>query len=282
MTTPIDTFEDILAAMERKPELRDAMRRHVLSEELLQLPAVVAELARTVHEILHAISIINQRQERMESDITDLKAGQAKLEAGQAKLEAGQTKLEAGQTKLEAGQTKLEAGQAKMEGDITDLKAGYARLEAGQTRMQGQLNGLTGTAYERKVAKRSRRAVRRHLDIRRAELLHSISNPDNRHLAHLLDQAADDGRISDEQADELDEADLILLGRTADDEPIYVVAEVSLTCDDHDVDRAASRARILREASGGSATAAVIGTAISDTNRLRADDVGVAVIIMAG
>ena len=275
MTTPIDTFEDILAAMERKPELRDAMRRHVLSEELLQLPAVVAELARTVHEILHAISIINQRQERMESDITDLKAGQAKLEAGQAKLEAGQTKLE-------AGQTKLEAGQAKMESDITDLKAGYARLEAGQTRMQGQLNGLTGTAYERKVAKRSRRAVRRHLDIRRAELLHSISNPDNRHLAHLLDQAADDGRISDEQADELDEADLILLGRTADDEPIYVVAEVSLTCDDHDVDRAASRARILREASGGSATAAVIGTAISDTNRLRADDVGVAVIIMAG
>ena len=275
MTTPIDTFEDILAAMERKPELRDAMRRHVLSEELLQLPAVVAELARTVHEILHAISIINQRQERMESDITDLKAGQAKLEAGQAKLEAGQTKLE-------AGQTKLEAGQAKMESDITDLKAGYARLEAGQTRMQGQLNGLTGTAYERKVAKRSRRAVRRHLDIRRAELLHSISNPDNRHLAHLLDQAADDGRISDEQADELDQADLILLGRTADDEPIYVVAEVSLTCDDHDVDRAASRARILREASGGSATAAVIGTAISDTNRLRADDVGVAVIIMAG
>ena len=38
MTTPINTFEDILDAMERDPALRDALRRHVLTDELLQVP----------------------------------------------------------------------------------------------------------------------------------------------------------------------------------------------------------------------------------------------------
>ena len=39
MTTPINNFEDILYAMERDPALRDALRRHILTEELLQLPS---------------------------------------------------------------------------------------------------------------------------------------------------------------------------------------------------------------------------------------------------
>ena len=38
MTTPINTFENILDAMERDPALRDALRRHILTDELLQMP----------------------------------------------------------------------------------------------------------------------------------------------------------------------------------------------------------------------------------------------------
>ena len=45
--------------MERNPALRDAMRRHILTEELLQLPAQVS---------------------RLETDVTGLKEGQARLE----------------------------------------------------------------------------------------------------------------------------------------------------------------------------------------------------------
>ena len=35
MTTPINSFQDILDAMERDPALRDALRRHILTDELL-------------------------------------------------------------------------------------------------------------------------------------------------------------------------------------------------------------------------------------------------------
>ncbi len=52
MTTPINNFQDILDAMERDSALRDALRRHILTEELLEVPV---------------------RLERMEGDIDTLK-----------------------------------------------------------------------------------------------------------------------------------------------------------------------------------------------------------------
>ena len=43
MTTPITTFQDIIDALERDPELRNQIRQHILTEALLQLPAVVGQ-----------------------------------------------------------------------------------------------------------------------------------------------------------------------------------------------------------------------------------------------
>lgn len=40
MAQPINTFQDILNALEREPELRNQLRRHLLTEDLLNLPAV--------------------------------------------------------------------------------------------------------------------------------------------------------------------------------------------------------------------------------------------------
>ena len=41
MTTPVNDFQDILDAMERNPALRDALRRHILTDELLHTPAML-------------------------------------------------------------------------------------------------------------------------------------------------------------------------------------------------------------------------------------------------
>ena len=43
MPTPIESFEDILEALEHNPALRDALRRHILSQELLQLPVQLGQ-----------------------------------------------------------------------------------------------------------------------------------------------------------------------------------------------------------------------------------------------
>ena len=70
MTTPINTFEDILDAMERDPALRDTLRRHILTDELLQMPV---RLEQFITEQKAFNSNTLARLDRMEGDSGTLK-----------------------------------------------------------------------------------------------------------------------------------------------------------------------------------------------------------------
>ena len=70
MTTPINTFEDILEAMERDPALRDTLRRHILTDELLQMPL---RLEQFITEQRDFNSNSLTRLDRMEGDSGNLK-----------------------------------------------------------------------------------------------------------------------------------------------------------------------------------------------------------------
>ena len=287
--TTINNFDDILSAMEQNPQLREAMRNHILGEEFLQLPSIVRqsqdlivrvmekqiELSGTVRQVLEEITgALTSHIEMNNRIIATIVDRQDRMEADGVELKEGQNRLEVSAKELQEGQARMEARQDRMESDVAELKAG-------QSRMEGQLNNLTGADYERKVSKRAPRIARRHLYLQRVSVVYGITVPDNKTIAELLDRATENGSITDEQAGELERADLILAGANPADKPAYAVAEVSLTIDEHDVDRARSRARILQDASGAVAKAAVIGTAISDANRQRAEQDNVAVVIMA-
>ena len=73
MTTPVNTFQDILDALEQNPALRDQLRSFILTEELLQLPAQFVLLR---------------------GDVDELKTGQARLEERQGRLEGRMDRLE--------------------------------------------------------------------------------------------------------------------------------------------------------------------------------------------
>ena len=153
--------------------------------------------------------------------------------------------------------------------------------EASIARMEEQLDYLIDVNYEDKVRGRLKRAVWLYLNILNAERVYSRADTGNRHLNNLLDQAADADLISEDEEYDLVLIDFILLGQTPDGEPAYVVMESSVAIDERDVDRAARRAHILQTASGIATQTAVIGKAISDANRQRAAQSGVAVIMMA-
>ena len=77
MTTPINTFEDILDAMERDPALRDALRRHILTDELLQMPVrleqFITEQREFNEDMRERSSNTLTRLDRMEGDSGTLK-----------------------------------------------------------------------------------------------------------------------------------------------------------------------------------------------------------------
>ena len=73
MTTPINDFQDILDAIERNPALRDALRRHILTDELLQMPVRLERVEEDIGTIKGDVATLKEGQARLESDVGTLK-----------------------------------------------------------------------------------------------------------------------------------------------------------------------------------------------------------------
>ena len=205
MTSPINSFQDILDAMGRDPALRDALRRQILTEELLQVPV---------------------RLERVEADVKTLKEDVSVLKDDVKTLKE----------------------------DVSVLKEGQARLEVEFGIMGGKVSRLLGADYETHVATYAHRFLRRNLGI--AASVFSCQR-ERAALTRLLDEAEAKGLIDARETDELDRTDLIL---TADGPTDYILAEVSLTIQQDDIDRATERAGLLAKATAESVAPFAIGT----------------------
>ncbi len=79
MTTPINSFQDILNAMDRDPALRDALRRYILTEEILALPAQVQALTDAVEALVIESRELRAGQEKLRSEVTELRVDVGEL-----------------------------------------------------------------------------------------------------------------------------------------------------------------------------------------------------------
>ena len=117
MATPINDFQDILDAMERNPTLRDALRRHILTDELLQMPV---------------------RLERVEEDISTLKE------------DVGTLKEDVSTLKEDVSTLKEDVSTLKE--DVSTLKEDVGTLKEDVTKIGGNVSNLMGSDYESHVA----------------------------------------------------------------------------------------------------------------------------------
>ena len=190
MTSPINNFQDILDAMEREPALRDALRRHILTDELLQMPV---------------------RLERVEQAIGTLKE------------------------------------------DVSTLKEDMSDVKSRLNTIGGTVSRLAGHDYESHASRNVERILRRERGI--YATIFSTERA-NGALASLLKEAESQGRVNAKESDELDQADLVLVN---DNTGEYLLAEVSITIEQHDIDRALERAALLHNVTGQPVTPLTIG-----------------------
>ena len=231
MTTPINTFQDILDAMERDPALRDALRRYILDDQFLALPAQVKALTEAVE------ALVNETRE---------------LRAGQDQLRAGQEQLRADVKDLQAGQEQLRAGQEQLRADVSGI-----RIEL--DRQGGNVSHLMGTDYEGEVARVADRLVRRNLGFASPEVVMKRRMPNATPPLPEADQGAARGDITWQEADDLVMADVIVSGAGQDGKQVYVLAEISITVQEKDRARALRRAELLVRATGVTTIPVVIG-----------------------
>ena len=232
---PIETFADILRAMSRDRALAEAVRQHVLDDELRRLPAAFQQLAATVEDYMAQTNRI----------LAELQGGQDESRAGQDELRAGQAELRAGQDELRVRQDELRAGQ-------DELRAGQDELRAGQLELQAK--------FLPQDARKMVGVIAGRLNIRRPVWL------ENTDLLVIADEA---GEVADavpqNEMQSFFAIDLALraVGKAARDTQ-YVVIECSNTVDRNDILRIRRNADLLARFTGCMTHAMVIGNRLPE------------------
>ena len=246
---PQSLAERMVAELNENPEARRLLLRALLTDEFLMLPAKVDRLMD-----------LPDRVKRLESDVSDLKAGQSDIISRQTRMEGDIADLKAGQAELQAGQEELRAGQS---------------------RMQGQIGNMNGRDYERRIARYIVNTAYRDFDMLDIIVVSGEYTPHSVEFVNKLHDAETRGIIATEQANDLLRADFVVSGtRKSDRSPVHAVAEVSVTIGESDVVRAVRRAAVLSTVMGEPTIAAVIGDSVSEPDRRRAEQAEVVVALI--
>jgi hypothetical protein len=111
MSFTVEDFHDLIALLAQHPEWRAELRRHVLSDELLSLPALVQQLA--------------EAQTRAEARLEGVEARLEGVETRLSRLEAAIVRLEGAVEALVDAQGSMDTRLGRVEGTILEIQ--YAR-----------------------------------------------------------------------------------------------------------------------------------------------------------
>ena len=207
--------QQFLQELDDNPAFAEAVRDRLLTKELMALPDMFAKFVETTNEFN---KLVTARLDRLEEDVSELKAGQARLEAGQTALEAGQT-----------------------------------ALNTRMNRVEGILGNLSGEKYERTATKKM--LFRAVTDLEMDNVYIATAQQPGIHSVYqrTLFNARKSGVLSIEELAEITEADAII----SDEDNRHAVVEFSLGPDGDDVTRARERATLWAQATGGEVTPVV-------------------------
>ncbi len=285
MPFTVGDFEDLLRLLDQHPEWRQELRRRVLAEELLDVPAALRQLAEaqartegSLASLAQRVDALGQRLDTLTQQVEALAAAQVAAEQHLATLTQRvddlTARLDTLTQRVDDLTARLEALTQRVD-DLTqrvdtltqrvdDLARSVARLTDRVGEMDGQLLELS---YWRRAP-----AYFSHL-ARRLRVIDFAA------LADQLDDAVEAKRVSEAERDEALAVDLVLTGRRrTDGAEAYFAVEISGGIGIDDVRRAAERARIL-EKLGRPAVPVVAGRAITREAEALARDYGVSCVL---
>ena len=173
--------------------------------------------------------------------------------------------------------TQIDTRVDHLETAQTETNQQLTQLNTRMNRMEGRFSNLEGSDYERKVRYGALHRAQVRFGLDNAYLALTQNDPSAPQLNSMIANAIKNGFISQEQCEDLYEADIII----SDQGNRHVVMEVSLTADLDDIVRVNRRAGVLRAVTGGAVIPVVITANLNDAQRDQAAAEEVATFIMA-
>ena len=246
--TTINTIEDLIRLLDENPEWLEALRKRLLTRDLLELPA---KFDRFVEET-------NARFDRVEASIGELRADVSGLQTDVSGL---QTDVSG----LRADVSGLQADGKEMREDIKGLRADVGRLQENvgelQTDGKGMRDDIRSLRAEVGTLKgwRAWDFVREDpSDIAEEMGLTYVKSLRRSDLTRLV-RFSDIFGIEPSDLQSFRLADLIMEATDQAGETCYIAVEISFTVDERDTDRAIRNSAFLTRFTGQPSYPAVSG-----------------------
>ena len=242
-------YQHLLDFLDSNPEYLQDMRTRLLMPDLIALPEQFAQLVGLV---------------------TDLSASfQAFAEATDRRLDA-----------LEDHAAETNRRLTSLDTNVASLQTNVASLQTNVASLQTNVASLNGSDLENRARLNILNIAMNELALNRGRVLLATGRDTEPGFLATINAAEEAGLITEQQADHVLVADIIIRARRADDKQyVHAVFEVSRTIRLDDITRARSRAATVAAATGEPTIAAVVGEVIQPPQQQEADEVGVKVLL---
>ncbi len=307
----VEDFHDLVRLIEQRPEWRAELRRLVLSEELLELPDIVRNLAEQMVVLTARVDQLTARVDQLAEQMVVLTARVDELTARVDQLTARVDELTARVDQLTARVDQLAEQMVVLTARVDQLTARVDELTARVDQLAEQMVVLTArvdqlaaaqVATEERLSRVEEallqltrrvdlldervadlrgdfleRRYERHAGAYFSPLVRRVRPVDPDELDDLLDEGLEARRLTEQETREVRRADLILRGRRPENgEPHYLIVEVSAGIGASDVRRASRRASLLGRLRP--ALAVVAGEFVTRDARELAASLGVTIV----
>ena len=173
---------------------------------------------------------------------------------------------------------------AQLVGLVTDLSASFqAFAEATDRRLtslEANMASLQGSDLENRARLNILNIAMNELGLTRGRILLATGRDTEPGFLATINAAEEAGLITEQQADHVLVADIIIRARRTDDKRyVHAVFEVSRTIRLDDITRAHGRAATVASTTGEPTIAAVVGELIQPPQQQQADEMGVKVLL---
>jgi len=251
-------YQELLDFLDSNPEYLHDLRVRLLSPELIALPEQFAQLVNIVAELSAEFKAFaeatNRRLTSLEGDVQTLK-----------------TDMEVVKSDVQVLKT-----------DVQELKSDVQTLKTNVQGLNNDVATLKGSDTERRARENILNIAKDELNLTRGRILLARGQETAAQLLTAIETAEKCGLITENEADNVLVADIIIRARRASDRKyVHGVFEVSRAVRLGDIQRAHDRAATVATATGEETIAAVIGEIIRPQQQAQADDMGVMTLMPA-
>ena len=245
----INTADDLLRALRENPEWKEAVRREILTEELMSLPARFDRFVEEQRQFNEDQLRFNDEQRQFNEDQLRFNDEQRQFNDDQLRFNDEQRQFNQDQLRFNDEQRQF---NERVEGFIERTDRRFTRLENDISNMRGE--------YARDIAVGEAPDIAEYMGFR---MMRVLSRDDLRELLRTSDTSG----IAPSELQSFRRADLVIETADADENVHYIAVEASNTGDERDTRRAIRNAEFLARFTGQPAHSAI--ASIRNDERIR-------------